>query len=50
MREFILKSNTTAVNNSVFVSSPVWNRAIDSKEKSKNDVKNVFKVLFWRHF
>ena len=34
MREFILKSNTTAVNNSVFVSSPVWNRAIDSKEKN----------------
>ena len=45
MREFILKNNTTTVNNSVFVSSPVWNRAIDSKEKSKNDVKNVFKII-----
>ncbi|MGL5640586.1 MAG: membrane protein insertase YidC [Mycoplasmoidaceae bacterium] len=44
MREFILKNNNI-VNNSVFVSSPVWSRTIDTKEKSKNDVKKVLKII-----
>ncbi len=45
MRDYIVKKdNLTNVNNSIFVSSPIWSRSVDEKTRIKNDAKKFLNI------